>query len=80
MNQRSGRLLRSLTLAALAGGLLVRIAQYADHGSLWLDEIAVARNVTERAAFDLLTRPLYYQQAAPITCCGSGPSSRQLRR
>jgi hypothetical protein len=65
VDQRPESAFRALTLAALAGGLLVRIMQYADNGSLWLDEIAIARNVIERPAFDLLTRPLDYQQSAP---------------
>lgn len=59
------RLLRSLTVASLTGGVLVRVWQYADEGSLWLDEIAVARNVVERSLGDLLSRPLDYAQAAP---------------
>jgi hypothetical protein len=56
---------RSLTVAAVAGGVLIRVVQYANKGSLWLDEIAVARNVIGHSVFDLLTTPLDYQQSAP---------------
>ena len=45
-------------------GIALRTWQFLGGASLWLDEIAVARNVAERGYTDLL-RPLDYGQVAP---------------
>jgi hypothetical protein len=49
----------------LLGGALLRILQYADTRSLWLDEAAVADNILARTLGDLLARPLAHAQFAP---------------
>ena len=46
-------------------GAALRLWQYAANTSLWLDEIAIARNILERPLGELLTTPLVYFQAAP---------------
>src|SRR5262245_23833406 len=55
-----------LGLILLIGcGVLLRVWQFSANSALWLDEIAIARNVVERPAVLLLTSPLDYQQSAP---------------
>lgn len=65
MRERSYVTFQTLTTVSVAIGVAIRIGQYANNGSLWLDEIAVAKNIIERSLVDLITRPLDYQQAAP---------------
>ena len=36
--------------AALAAGVAVRLWQYLGNSSLWIDELALARNILERSA------------------------------
>jgi hypothetical protein len=50
-------------LVTLGAGLLLR--QYIASPSLWLDEIAVAKNILDRSVWDLLGSPLAYDQVAP---------------
>lgn len=54
-----------LLLAIVIIGTGLRLWQYAANTSLWLDEIAVTRNVLDRPLWDLLTVPLAYDQVAP---------------
>ena len=49
----------------LAFGVLLRTIQYATQGSMWLDELAVAINVSERGFRQLLFHPLDLRQVAP---------------
>lgn len=50
-------------LVILGAGLC--LWQYLASPSLWLDEIAVARNIFDRSLWDLLISPLDYDQVAP---------------
>ena len=49
----------------LAFGALLRTIQYGARGSMWVDELAVAINVSERGLGQLLFRPLDLRQVAP---------------
>ncbi|HSN69642.1 MAG TPA: hypothetical protein VLV48_10370, partial [Thermoanaerobaculia bacterium] len=52
-----------LALVLLGAGL--RLWQWAGEGSLWLDEIAVARNIEALTTLELMTGPLAFDQVAP---------------
>ena len=52
-----------LAIAIIGAGL--RLAQYLANPALFLDEVAVARNILERSLGDLLATPLAYDQSAP---------------
>jgi uncharacterized membrane protein len=52
-------------VAILALGALLRILQFWPRRSLWLDELMIALNVTERSAGRLLLEPLDHFQVAP---------------
>jgi hypothetical protein len=52
-------------LLLLIAGAALRLAEYGGDQAQWIDEIAVSRNILERATGDLLTRPLAYDQSAP---------------
>jgi hypothetical protein len=54
-----------ITWALVAIGIALRLGQVAGGASLWLDEVALARNIAERGYADLL-RPLDYAQVAPF--------------
>lgn len=55
-----------LALAAVVlGGLALRSIQYFAQVDMWHDELAVARNVTDRHLIDLVSRPLDHFQVAP---------------
>ena len=56
---------RRLVNAFMIAGAALRLWQYAADGSLWLDEIALARNILGRPLGALLTAPLAFDQAAP---------------
>lgn len=49
----------------VAGGAVLRLAQYLANRSLWVDESYIALNVIERSYGGLL-EPLFHNQAAPI--------------
>jgi len=51
-------------LIVVLPGIALRVFQYAALPSIWVDEAAIARNVLDRDAADLL-RPLDYGQVAP---------------
>jgi hypothetical protein len=57
--------LKPVLLSLILIGAALRLWQYAANASLWLDEIALARNILERPLGTLLTTPLAYSQAAP---------------
>jgi hypothetical protein len=61
----SARRSRAIVLVLVTAGLLLRTWQYSADIGLWLDEIAVARNVLERPLARLLFEPLDYDQTAP---------------
>jgi hypothetical protein len=63
-NRRHQVLLLSCTIVALVGTFL-RLYQYAINRSLWVDEAMLALNIVDRS-FAGLTRPLDYDQGAPI--------------
>ena len=54
-----------LIVALLLVGAALRAWEYFGGASLWLNELAVARNVLDRSALDLVSRPLDYDQSAP---------------
>jgi hypothetical protein len=56
---------RTVAVALLTVGALLRIWQYAADTSFWLDEIAIAQNVVSRSFAQLLTEPLALGQVAP---------------
>lgn len=47
-------------------GATLRTVQFASDNALWHDEIMLARNVEARGLTDLVTRPLDYDQVAPV--------------
>ncbi|NUQ22006.1 MAG: hypothetical protein HOQ09_13740 [Gemmatimonadaceae bacterium] len=55
---------RAISAGLIALGALLRLWQFFGRGSFWLDEAAVARNVTARSYRGLLA-PLDYAQIAP---------------
>src|ERR1700682_3148553 len=57
--------MRSLLIAFVALGAGLRLWQYFANTAMWLDEVAVARNILDRSLWDLLTLPLAYDQTAP---------------
>jgi hypothetical protein len=50
--------------AILAFGAILRTIQYAAQGSMWLDELAIAINVSNRSLAELVLRPLHLNQVA----------------
>jgi hypothetical protein len=63
---KSSARMRSLAVAIIAGGALLRVAQYAANRSLWLDEASLALNVLRRSPAELLLGTLDDNQAAPL--------------
>jgi len=51
--------------AALAAGVGLRLWQYLGNPSLWIDELALARNILERPVSGLVGAPLDFAQVAP---------------
>src|SRR5262245_54806749 len=56
----------ALVAALMLIGAGLRLWQYSAGWSLWLDEIAVARNFTERSLGELFSGPLKFGQIAPL--------------
>ncbi|MGQ0641324.1 MAG: hypothetical protein ACT4P6_11235 [Gemmatimonadaceae bacterium] len=54
-----------LMLVAIGIGAALRLHQFTADSSLWLDELAIANNLAERAWWNLLREPLGYAQVAP---------------
>lgn len=52
--------------AILSVGVALRTIEYAALGSLWVDELFIALNVTTRSLGELLTSPLAYHQVTPV--------------
>ena len=63
--KRPSSLARALTIVFAVAGAAVRLEQFATRRSLWVDEAMLALNVVERG-YGGLTRPLHYNQGAPI--------------
>ncbi|HYO47404.1 MAG TPA: hypothetical protein VEY33_12035, partial [Gemmatimonadota bacterium] len=61
----SDRRLLAAIVAILAFGVALRTIQYASLGSMWLDELAIAINVSERSLAELVLRSLDLNQVAP---------------
>lgn len=59
------RRLLAAVVAILAFGAFLRTIQYGALGSMWLDELAIALNVTERSLGELVLRSLDHGQVAP---------------
>ena len=57
--------MRSLLLALVILGAALRLWQWSAEGSLWLDEIVLARNIEARSLGELLSHRLAYDQVAP---------------
>jgi hypothetical protein len=57
--------LESLSWLFITAGLLLRLAQWLNNRSLWLDEAMLARNIIDRTPLELLA-PLDHNQAAPV--------------
>lgn len=53
-------------LVILLAGAALRFWQWGAEGSLWLDEIALARNVEARSVGELVSYPLAFDQVAPL--------------
>lgn len=58
----SGRILSAL----IAVGIALRLWQYLADMSMWFDEFSIARNIGERSFEQLLTKPLAFEQTAPL--------------
>lgn len=54
-----------LLLVILLLGVALRLWQWGGEGSLWLDEIALARNIEALSVRELVTQRLAYDQVAP---------------
>jgi hypothetical protein len=63
--QGAWSLAETLSVVILAVGILLRLLQWLNNRSLWLDEAMLARNIIDRSPFELLT-PLDYNQGAPV--------------
>src|SRR5512145_598794 len=70
MQQLPGRIIQQIETvylwwAIVVIGVILRVRQYFSGRSLWGDEAAIAFNLAQRSFVDL-TRPLDYEQGAPI--------------
>ena len=83
----SERLIATAIVVVVAIGAAMRVCQYGHDAALWLDEIAVARNVIDRPMSRLLIEPLAYAQTAPkgfllvekVAIALAGPSELAFR-
>ena len=57
--------LRHVMLALVLLGAALRLWQWGAEGSLWLDEIAISRNILARSVRELVLYPLAFDQVAP---------------
>lgn len=58
--------LRRAVLLSLILGVALRLWQWLADGTLWLDEIALTRNILARSLGELVTQPLAFDQVAPL--------------
>lgn len=64
--KQDDRLFPFAVFLLLTAGILLRASKYLHAWSLRGDELAVTLNLANRTTFDLMTRPLDYEQAAPF--------------
>ena len=57
---------RRAVLVFLCLGVALRFWQWLADGTLWLDEIVLARNILSRSLGELVTQPLAFDQVAPL--------------
>jgi hypothetical protein len=57
---------RSILLTILFAGVAIRIYAYLRQPSMWIDEVAIVRNVIDRSLWQLVSRPLDFGQVAPV--------------
>lgn len=57
---------RPAMICVVVVGFALRLVQYLGSGALWLDELALAHNVLERSAWELVREPLMFHQVAPV--------------
>src|SRR3954467_11758071 len=87
LSTTSDRMIATAIVVVLAFGVTLRVWQYQHDAALWIDEIAVARNVIDRPMSRLLVEPLAYGQTAPkgflliekLAIALAGPSERAFR-
>ncbi|HEX9605883.1 MAG TPA: hypothetical protein VF962_01510, partial [Gemmatimonadaceae bacterium] len=65
LRDRSYRSVRVAVWTFVLAGAVLRLWQYAGGASLWVDELAIARNLIDRPIQSLLTEPLAPVQVAP---------------
>src|SRR5262245_54879206 len=81
------RTLGGAIVAIVVVGVILRVIQYAANTSLWLDEIALVKGILGADLFDLVARPLPFDQVAPkgflvaqkLVVEALGPSDYALR-
>jgi hypothetical protein len=74
-------------VAVIVAGSALRLWQYGANGSLWVDELALARGILAADLRELLTTPLLHNQVAPkgfllvvkLAVSAFGPSEYALR-
>ena len=59
-------LLDRLPWVIIGLGIILRVAEYLPNRSLWRDEASLALNITNRSLLELLSKPLDYNQGAPL--------------
>jgi len=57
---------RKLTYAVIGLGVLLRLRQFLFMRTMWCDEVMLAFNIAGNSVGDLLTKPLAFNQVAPI--------------
>lgn len=60
------KLYRLMLAGIIAFALFTRISEYLSCRSIWLDEACLALNIIEKSFMELMTKPLAYDQAAPV--------------
>ncbi|HLO33552.1 MAG TPA: glycosyltransferase family 39 protein [Anaerolineales bacterium] len=63
---RNDRLFRIAIIAIIMFGMILRASKYLPGWLMRGDELAVMRNLINRSAMDLMTKPLHNEQAAPF--------------
>lgn len=66
LNKQNGLVFRILIVAIILLGVILRASKYLPGWSMRGDELFVTLNLLNRSAFELATKPLDYEQAAPF--------------